>query len=148
MPTFPENRCAGMIPALLHCGEGDLNASREPTNHGNRNTEMSLKHFRDLFGGGTAVGLSDGELLRRYAASPDGPAFEALVARHGPMVAATCRAVLRNHQDAEDAFQATFLVLARKAASIHSGKALGGWLHRVAYRRGCPEHGSEATKAP
>src|SRR4051812_16996300 len=94
----------------------------------------SLKHFRDLFGGGTAAGLSDGELLRRYATSRDGPAFAALVARHGPMVAATCRAVLRNHHDAEDTFQATFLVLARKAASIHAGDALGGWLHRVAYR--------------
>src|SRR5271157_2615943 len=94
----------------------------------------SLKHLRDLFGGGTAVGLSDGELLRRYAASHDGPAFAALVARHGPMVAATCRAVLRDHHDVEDAFQATFLVLAREAASIHAGDALGGWLHRVAYR--------------
>ena len=75
----------------------------------------SLKHLRDLFVGGTAVGLSDGELLRRYAASRDESAFAALVARHGPMVAATCRAVLRDHHDAEDAFQATFLVLARKA---------------------------------
>ena len=93
----------------------------------------SLKHLRELFRGGTAVGLSDGELLRRYAASRDGPAFEALVARHGPMVVATCRAVLRDHHDVEDAFQATFLVLARKAASIR-GDALGGWLHRVAYR--------------
>ena len=94
----------------------------------------SLKSLCDLFGGGTAIGLGDGELLRRYAASHDGPAFEALVARHGPMVAATCRAVLRDHHDVEDAFQATFLVLARKAASIHAGDALGGWLHRTAYR--------------
>ena len=94
----------------------------------------SLKHLRDLFVGGTAVGLSDGELLRRYAASRDESAFAALVARHGPMVAATCRAVLRDHHDAEDAFQATFLVLARKAGSIRAGDALGGWLHRVAYR--------------
>ncbi len=94
----------------------------------------SLKHLRDLFGGGTAVGLGDGELLRRYAASHDGPAFAALVARHGPMVAATCRAVLRDHHDVEDAFQATFLVLARKAGSLRNGDTLGGWLHRVAYR--------------
>jgi RNA polymerase sigma factor (sigma-70 family) len=94
----------------------------------------NLKHLRDLFGGGTAVGLGDGELLRRYAGSHDGPAFEALVARHGPMVAATCRAVLRDLHDVEDAFQATFLVLARKAGSIRAGDALGGWLHRVAYR--------------
>jgi RNA polymerase sigma factor (sigma-70 family) len=94
----------------------------------------SLKHLRDLFGGGTAVGLGDGELLRRFAASHDGPAFAALVARHGPMVAATCRAVLSDHHDVEDAFQTTFLVLARKAVSLRAGDALGGWLHRVAYR--------------
>ncbi|QEH31875.1 ECF RNA polymerase sigma factor SigE [Aquisphaera giovannonii] len=90
--------------------------------------------LRDLFGGGTAVGLGDAELLRRYAGSGDEAAFAALVARHGPMVAATCRAVLRDHHDAEDAFQATFLVLARKAGSVRAGEALGGWLHRVAYR--------------
>jgi len=94
----------------------------------------SLKHLRVLFGGGTAVGLSDEELLRRYASAHDGPAFEALVARYGPMVVATSRAVLRNHLDVEDAFQATFLVLARKAGSVRAGDALGGWLHRVAYR--------------
>ena len=94
----------------------------------------SLKHLCDLFRGGTAVGLSDGELLARYAASQDGPAFEALVARYGPMVAGTCRAILHDHHDVEDAFQATFLVLARKAASIRAGVCLGGWLHRVAHR--------------
>jgi RNA polymerase sigma factor (sigma-70 family) len=93
-----------------------------------------LKHLRELFRGGTAVGVSDRDLLRRYAASHDGLAFEALVARHGPMVVATCRAVLRDPHDVEDAFQATFLVLARKAASVHAGDALGCWLHRVAYR--------------
>ena len=64
----------------------------------------------------------------------DAVAFEALVARHGPMVLATCRAVLKNEHDVEDAFQTTFLVLARKAHSIRGGDALGGWLHRVAYR--------------
>jgi RNA polymerase sigma factor (sigma-70 family) len=93
-----------------------------------------LKHLSDLFGSGTAVGLSDGELLRRYGTSRDASAFEGLVARHGPMVAATCLAVLRNRHDAEDAFQATFLVLARKAGSIRAPDALGGWLHRVAHR--------------
>jgi RNA polymerase sigma factor (sigma-70 family) len=94
----------------------------------------ALEQLRDLFSGGTVVGLTDGQLLSRYAASQDGPAFEALVARHGPMVLATCRAVLRHEHDVEDAFQATFFVLARKAGSIRVGETLGGWLHRVAYR--------------
>src|SRR6201996_8089421 len=94
----------------------------------------TLRHLRDLFHDGTAIGQSDGQLLARYAQSNDEAAFEALVARHGPMVLATCRAVLRHEQDVEDAFQATFLVLAKKARSVRAGDALGGWLHRVAYR--------------
>jgi RNA polymerase sigma factor (sigma-70 family) len=93
-----------------------------------------MEHLRDLFNGGTVVGLTDGQLLSRYAASHDGPAFEALVARHGPMVLATCTAILRHEHDVEDAFQATFFVLARKAGAIRAGETLGGWLHRVAYR--------------
>ena len=99
-----------------------------------RTLGSSLKHLRDLFGGGTAVGLSDHELLRSYAATHDESAFEALVARYGPLVVSTCRAVLRNQLDVEDAFQVTFLVLARKAGSVRAADALGGWLHRVAYR--------------
>ena len=95
---------------------------------------MSLQHLCDLYGSGTLIGFSDGQLLARYAAFQDGAAFEALVARHGSMVAATCRAILEHEHDVEDAFQATFLVLARKAASVRAGDALGGWLHRVAYR--------------
>jgi RNA polymerase sigma factor (sigma-70 family) len=63
-----------------------------------------------------------------------GTAFETLVKRHGPMVLAVCRNVLRRDQDAEDAFQATFLVLARKAGTIHNREFLGCWLHEVAYR--------------
>ncbi len=94
----------------------------------------SSRYLRDLFHDGTAVGLGDGQLLARYAASRDEAAFAALVARHGPMVIATCRAVLDHEQDVEDAFQAAFLVLARKARSVRAGDALGGWLHRVAYR--------------
>ena len=94
----------------------------------------TLRHLRDLFHDGTAIGLGDGTLLARYADSRDEAAFEALVARHGPMVLATCRAVLRHEHDVEDAFQATFLVLAKKARSVRAGDTLGGWLHRVAYR--------------
>ena len=94
----------------------------------------AFRHLRDLFGAGSVVGLGDGQLLARYSDSKDEVAFEALVGRHGPMVLATCRAVLKNEHDVEDAFQATFLVLAKKAHSIRGGEALGGWLHRVAYR--------------
>ena len=85
---------------------------------------------------GRPSGSADGQLLARYSGSKDEVAFEALVARHGPMVLATCRAVLKNEHDVEDAFQTTFLVLAKKARSIRGGDALGGWLHRVAYRAG------------
>jgi RNA polymerase sigma factor (sigma-70 family) len=94
----------------------------------------AFRHLRDLFANGSVVGLEDSQLLARYCRSNDPAAFEALVNRHGPMVLATCRAVLRNEHDVEDAFQATFLVLAKKAGSIKGAEALGGWLHRVAYR--------------
>jgi hypothetical protein len=66
------------------------------------------------------AGLTDGQLLETYVRSKEEAAFAALVHRHGPMVWGICRRVLRSHQDAEDAFQATFLVLVRKAASIAS----------------------------
>jgi RNA polymerase sigma factor (sigma-70 family) len=97
-------------------------------------TRMPVHHLRDLFGSGTLIGLTDGQLLARYAALNDGPAFESLVARHGSMVVATCRAILEHEHDVEDAFQATFLVLARKASSVRAADTLGGWLHRVAFR--------------
>ena len=78
-------------------------------------------------------GLTDGHLLARYVARRDDDAFEALVRRHGPMVLGVCRRVLRHAQDAEDAFQATFLVLAKRAAAVASRAAVGGWLYTVAY---------------
>jgi RNA polymerase sigma factor (sigma-70 family) len=81
-----------------------------------------------------ASGLGDAELLRRYAEGRDEAAFELLLWRHGPMVLGACRRLLRRPQDAEDAFQATFLTLVRKAGSVRNGQAVGAWLYRVAYR--------------
>src|SRR5438874_579973 len=81
-----------------------------------------------------AASLTDGQLLESFVARRDEAAFEALVRRHGPMVLGVCRGVLRNAHDAEDAFQATFLVLVRKAASLRRREAVGNWLYGVAYR--------------
>ncbi len=81
-----------------------------------------------------AGGVPDAQLLDRFVAGRDEAAFELLLWRHGPMVLGVCRRVLRNTADAEDAFQASFLVLARKAASIGRREAVGSWLARVAYR--------------
>src|SRR5262245_3961633 len=84
--------------------------------------------------GPTVHGLSDARLLERFVAGRDEGAFELLMWRHGAMVFGVCRRMLPNRHDAEDAFQATFLVLARKAASVARGEAVGAWLARVAYR--------------
>lgn len=79
-------------------------------------------------------GLSDRELLALFVMHRDGDAFAALLNRHGPMVMGVCRRILLNRHDAEDAFQATFLIFARKADSVHAQQSIAGWLYRVAYR--------------
>src|SRR5262249_39581761 len=78
--------------------------------------------------------LSDQDLLRQFKDHGDAVAFDILLRRHGPMVRDVCRGVVANEADAEDAFQATFLILARKAASIRKAPSLGSWLHGVAHR--------------
>lgn len=80
------------------------------------------------------AGLTDGQLLTRYIHGREEAAFAALVQRHGPMVWGVCLRVLRSHQDAEDAFQATFLVLVRKAASIAQRDKVANWLYGVAHQ--------------
>jgi RNA polymerase sigma factor (sigma-70 family) len=77
---------------------------------------------------------TDGQLLERFVSARDEAAFDALVRRHGPMVFGLCRRLLGTVHDAEDAFQATFLVLVRKAASVTPRELVGNWLYGVAYR--------------
>jgi RNA polymerase sigma factor (sigma-70 family) len=87
-----------------------------------------------LFREGTAAGLSDAELVARFARTRDNEAFAGLVARHGPMVMAVCRGLLGPGGDADDAFQATFLVLLNRIGTFPVGPSLSGWLYRVARR--------------
>src|SRR5262249_9917133 len=93
-----------------------------------------LRHIHDLTAGSAAPWRSDRQLLDDFAARRDETAFRALVARHRPMVLRVCRRMLNHEQDAEDAFPATFLVLARNSVSIRMRDTVASWLHGVAYR--------------
>jgi RNA polymerase sigma factor (sigma-70 family) len=102
-----------------------------------------LHQVRTLFGAGTVTGLSDAQLLERFTSQSTlaaentlaaEAAFEVLVARHGPMVLGVCRRALVDPGEVEDAFQATFLVLVRRAGSIRAGDSLGRWLYGVSRR--------------
>jgi RNA polymerase sigma factor (sigma-70 family) len=97
------------------------------------NPDIILRHIRKLVVGRNSGNLPDQELLQRFASQRDEAAFETLLQRHGPMVLCLCRRVLRHEHDAEDVFQATFLVFAQKAGSIRRHEAVGSWLHKVAY---------------
>jgi HlyD family secretion protein len=96
-----------------------------------------LRDIQTLFDAGTSAGLSDRQLLERFASHRDAmaeAAFEVLVLRHGPMVLRVCRNVLPDPNDVQDAFQATFLVLVRRRGAVRNLESLGGWLYGVANR--------------
>ena len=96
-----------------------------------------IGQVRRLFGLGTVGGLSDGQLLDAFVSGLGGDseaAFEELMHRHGPMVLRNCRRVLRDPQDAEDAFQATFLVMAHRAGTIRRRDSVASWLFGVSQR--------------
>ena len=102
-----------------------------------RSSAAVLRQMHTLFTAGTCNGLSDRQLLERFVARRDAVAelaFTTLVERHGPMVLGVCRRILANSHEAEDAFQATFLVLVRQAGSIRVDGSLGRWLYGVATR--------------
>src|SRR5437773_2441467 len=93
-----------------------------------------IGQLRRLIGHQSGCALSDTQLLENFVSRRDEPSFEVLVWRHGAMVLGLCQRVLRDSHDAEDAFQAAFLVFARKAGSIGKRESVGSWLYKVAYR--------------
>ncbi|MGL4551384.1 MAG: RNA polymerase sigma factor, partial [Gemmataceae bacterium] len=111
---------------------------------------MAEQALRSLVGrlreASAPAGLSDAELLRRWSATRDESAFELLVWRHGRLVWAACRRVLPDRHDAEDAFQATFLLLVRRASSIREGQALPAWLHTTATRAALAARGKKRAE--
>jgi RNA polymerase sigma factor (sigma-70 family) len=113
-----------------------------------RPVNTTLRQLRKVLGAPGGSQLSDEQLLRRFLEVREEAAFAALVERHGPMVLGVCRSVLQHTQDAEDACQATFLVLARKAASIDKQGSVASWLHGVAYRLALKSHAARRRTPP
>jgi RNA polymerase sigma factor (sigma-70 family) len=92
-----------------------------------------IRHLRQMVLRGDAADMTDDRLLEAFVSRRDAAAFESLVRRHGPMVLGVCRRLLRDPHDVDDAFQAAFLVLARKAASVSPRRMVGNWLYGVAH---------------
>src|SRR5579883_1561908 len=123
---------------------------KSPENTGRRDERLTViipanaslrRDLQTIFGVGTLAGLTDGQLLERFAACRSQgrdleaeSAFALLIERHGPMVFRVCRNILRDPHEADDAFQATFLVVLRQAGTIHKSESVGPWLHGVAQR--------------
>src|SRR5271156_2147013 len=93
-----------------------------------------MQHIRRLVGSAAPGDATDANLLEQFRLQQDEAAFTALVQRYGPLVLGVCRRVLHDSHEAEDAFQATFFVLARRAPAIRNPEALSSWLHGVAVR--------------
>jgi RNA polymerase sigma factor (sigma-70 family) len=116
--------------------------------------QMGIQRLRSLLAGQGRPGESDEQLLSAFTTRHDDNAFAILMRRHGPMVLRVCRRVLGHEQDAEDAFQATFLVLARKAAALRNKTTLAGFLYGIAYRaalkakQSAARRGKHESRAP
>src|SRR5579871_5216342 len=128
-PSWKNPGRAGMIGTRAGTTGRDPNAGGERDPMAGDASSTALRHVESLFRDGTAAGLTDGQLLGRFADDPGGPsaesAFAALVDRHGAMVLRVCRQVLGDEHEAQDASQATFLVLAQRAGSIARRDSVG-----------------------
>ena len=105
-----------------------------------------LRHIRGLAARQPAAQVPDGQLLERFTNSNDTTAFEALLDRHGAMVLGVCRRLLRDANDVEDAFQATFCILAQKACSVRRQESVAGWLYQVACNAALKARARAATR--
>src|SRR2546430_1530852 len=109
-----------------------------------RQLNVLMRQLRRVVGPADSATLPDARLLEKVISERDETAFELLLRRHGAMVLSLCRRLLRHEQDAEDAFQATFLTLVRKAGSISKHGSLASWLYKVAYRIALTARGRNA----
>src|SRR5262245_12019200 len=119
----------------------------EASNMATRQLRPVLRQVRRWAAGRLDAGATDAHLLRRFLADRDEAAFATLLRRHGPLVLGVARRVLGRVEDAEDVFQATFLLLARKAGAIRKRESVGSWLHGVAYRLALKARGRAVRRA-